>query len=179
MGDGQIIKKKCSECRGKKITKQKAELEIQVPKGVDNSQRMQFPKKGRIDPHTKKQGDLFVEFHVEMNPLFKREENDLFTDIPISYLEALLGSEVTVPTIDGLKTIEIAPNTVNNKIIRLKNYGAYNPNNQKQRGHHYIRIKIKFPTKLSQKEKELLRQMQSEKRFNPNEDFIDTAKRKG
>lgn len=154
-GEGQEIQRKCSECLGKKITEKEVNLEVKVPKGVDNNSRIKYEEKGKIDPLNKKKGDLYIEFKIKNNPIFKREENDLFTDIPVSYLDALLGKEIEVPTIDGLKTIELETGTNHNKIIRLKNYGAYSPYSRfNRRGHQYYRIQIQYPNKLNKEEKD-------------------------
>lgn len=178
-GNGIFVKNKCSFCRGKKIEKRKENLEINVPKGVQSGQQMRFENKAKINTITKKSGDLFVEFYVEPNPIFKREENDLFTDVYVSYLEVLLGKEISVPTIDGIKKIDIDVGIKNNKIVRLKNYGSYDPNNSKRRGHQYLRIKIELPNKLSAKEIELINEIDKNTKFNPNQDFIEKIKKKG
>lgn len=177
-GSGETIRSKCSTCRGKKKISKTQNLEINIPKGVDNGQQLKYPGKGGINTISRKRGDLYLEINVESSSIFKREENDLFSDVPVSYLDALLGSEIQVPTIDGIKMIDLDVGTKNNKIIRLKNYGAYNPNNPRKRGHHYLRIKIKYPNYISKSEQTLLRKIMDETKFQPNAEFIEELKKK-
>lgn len=151
---------------------------LHIPKGVDNGQQIKYSGKGGVNTMTKRKGNLYFELNIESSPVFKREENDLFTDVPVSYLDALLGGEIEVPTIDGVKVIDLEANTKNNKIVRLKNYGAFSPNNDKKRGHHYLRIKIKYPSRISQKEKEMLKKVVQETSFQPNHEFIAQLKKR-
>lgn len=178
-GSGQIINKKCKNCNGKKIIKEKEEIKIEVPKGINTGQRILIKGKGNIDPVSKKQGNLYVEFNVEIHPVFERiDNNDLLSTIPISYLDALLGNDITLPTIDGEKIVKISSCTKDNEIIRLKNFGAFNPNNQRKRGNHYFKLKITFPKKLNKYEKKALENLLEVSNDNINNDFIKELKRK-
>ena len=177
-GSGEIIRYKCEKCQGKKKLVAKDRMEVNIPRGVDNGQQLKYPGRGGINTITKKKGDLYFELNVESSPVFKREESDLFTDVPVSYLNALLGGEIEVPTIDGVKVIDLEPNTKNKKIIRLKNYGAYDPNNSKRRGHQYLRIKIQYPDHLSAEEKELLTKIINQTHFQPNKGFIEQLRKR-
>lgn len=177
-GSGEVIRNKCPSCQGRKKQIQKDILTVEVPKGVDNGQQLKYANRGGINTITRKKGDLYLTINVESNPIFKREEQDLFTDVPVSYLNALLGGEIEVPTIDGIKAIDLAPYTKNKKIIRLKNYGAYYPENPRKRGHHYLRIKITYPDHLSSEEKTLLNKILAKTSFQPNRKFIADLKKR-
>lgn len=177
-GTGSKITRRCSDCRGKQVYKERETISLEIPKGVNTGQHMRVAKKGKIDLQTRKQGDISFEFKIAKSPIFKREENDLFTDVPISYLDVLLRKDIVVPTIDGEKIVEIKEDVHNDQIMRLRGFGAHDPNNSKKRGDQYIRLKIMFPKKITGKERELLTKILIDNKYNPNDDFIINLKKK-
>ncbi len=177
-GQKVLIKNKCHTCRGKKFTLVAEELTIDVPKGVSSGQQMRYPNKGSFDEISGKNHDLYIEFNVSDSPLYRREENDLFVKVPVSYLDSLLGNKISIPTIDGEKTVKLEVGISTGRILRLRNYGAYNPNNQNQRGDLYVEIIVNFPKKIPRSQKSLIEKMVENNDFEPNNEFILELKRK-
>lgn len=177
-GQKTLIKNKCRNCYGKKYTLFPDELTIEVPKGVSTGQQMRFPNQGSFDEMKGHNRDLYVEFNVAESPLYRREENDLFVKVPVSYLDSLLGNKVSIPTIDGEKTVKLTTGINTGKILRLRNYGAYNPNNVRERGDLYVEIIVNFPKKIPRWLKPLIEKIVENNEFEPNNEFINELKRK-
>ncbi len=178
-GLGKMIKRKCSECEGQKKLEKEQNIQIKTPQGVRNGWKTRLKGKGGVNTANGKKGDVWLEFNVESSRVFQRQENDLLTNVSVSYLDALLGNEIQVPTIDGVRVIDLQPGTKNKKIIRLKNYGAYDPDDVSVRGHQFFRIQIQYPDAISLRERELLQKVLKETDFQPNQEFITNLKRKG
>ena len=177
-GRKELIKQKCSTCRGKQFVKTMIELEITVPKGVASEQQLRFTRKGTFDALRRTNHDLFVELVVERSPLYRRENLDLFIKVPVSYLDSLLGAKILVPTIDGEKVITLDKGVTSGKIYRLRRFGAYDPVNQRTRGDLFVEIVVNFPTRTPGWLKPLLSSIAKQNEFDPNGEFIADLKRK-
>ena len=177
-GQKTLIRKKCANCRGQKFIVRPETLELNIPRGVNTGQQMRFPGKGRFNFQTNANDDLYIEFNVGSSPLFKREDQDLYVEVPVSYLDSLLGNKIVLPTIDGEKVVRLEPGVRTGRILRLRNYGAYDPTNQRKRGDQYVKIIVYFPNKLSKQTRTFLQQLANQTDFQPNQDFIKELKKK-
>ena len=179
-GSGEQISSPCKECRGigKKQTKKK--ITTNIPKGVDDGTRIRLSGKGEAGIKGGGNGDLYIFVSVEAHNIFKRSEENLFYEFPISMTDATLGTTVEVPTIDGGKAkVKIPSGTQNGRQFRLRGKGMPIMRN-KDYGDLYIRIITEVPVSLTKEQKNLLEQFKKleDSKSNPSiRNFFDKAKR--
>ena len=160
-GRGEVIESPCRACSGEGRVEQRQQLEVGVPAGVDTGTRLRVPGKGEAGPLGAPPGDLYIFFHVRRHPVFDRDGTTLVTRVPISFTSAALGDEIAIPGLDGQShTIPIPAGIQSGKQLRKR--GAGMPVLQ-GRGHGdmVIEIMVETPSKLSAKQKELLRELQA------------------
>ncbi|MGI6606736.1 MAG: molecular chaperone DnaJ [Peptococcia bacterium] len=156
-GEGKIIANPCSECRGKGKVRKNRKLHIKIPAGVDNDSRIRLSGEGEPGLRGGPPGDLYVFVEVRPHKLFERHGNDLYMEFPVTFVQATLGAEVQVPTLEGKAMLKIPEGTQTHTILRLKGQGIpYLRGNG--RGDQHIRIVVVTPTKLSEEQKKTLRQ---------------------
>ena len=157
-GTGTSFEKLCTTCHGKgRITKPKT-LTITVPKGVDTGNRIRLAGKGEAGTNGGVPGDLYVEFTVKDDVFFTRDGNDIYATIPLTITEAILGCKKEVPTINGNIEITIPDGTKNNTKLRLKGKGIDSDVNNRK-GDMYVITNIIIPSKLTRKQKELIKEL--------------------
>ena len=155
-GEGEIIDKPCHSCHGTGLEEKERTINIKIPAGVDNGSVLPLRGEGNTGARGGGKGDLFVYIYVKEDPIFKREENDVFFEIPITFAQAALGAELVVPTIDGKVKLRIPEGTQTGKVFRLKGKGIPSVNGR-GRGDQYVTVRVEVPRKLNKKQKELLR----------------------
>lgn len=160
-GKGETPEKKCKHCNGVGHTRSESVYKVKIPAGIDNGGTIRLTGKGESAGAGGQSGDLYVVVHVKGDKTFSREGDDIFTDITISYPQAVLGDKVEIDTIDGLKKLVIPEGTQSHQQIRLKNLGAPNVHGR-GRGDHYVRVMIDVPSKISKKAKKLLEELNEE-----------------
>ena len=179
-GSGEQISNPCKECRGigKKQTKKK--ISTNIPKGVEDGTRIRLSGKGEAGIKGGGNGDLYIFVSVEPHNIFRRSEENLFFEFPISLADAALGTTVQVPTIDGSKAkVKIPSGTQNGKQFRLKEKGMPIMKN-KHYGDLYIRAITEVPVSLTKEQKTLLEQFKKleDSKSNPViKKFFEKAKR--
>jgi len=156
-GKGTIIKNPCKECRGEGRVHRERTLELKIPAGVDNGQRMRLSGEGEAGVHGGPSGDLDVVFFVKEHEIFERQQNNIYCTIPISIAQAALGAEVTIPTLEGEDKLKIPEGTQSGKIFSLRGKGIASPTG-KGRGDQYVRVNVTIPTKLTREQRKLLEQ---------------------
>jgi molecular chaperone DnaJ len=163
-GEGQVIAEKCGDCRGQGAIVKSEKLEVNVPAGVDDGQTLRVPGKGepgRGGPP----GHLYVALHVEADERFRREGADVLTVVPLPFTIAALGGTITVPTLDdaceGETEIEVEPGTQPDSVLVRRGQGLPRLEGG-GRGDHVLQFKVVVPTKLSDKQKDLLRALANE-----------------
>ena len=161
-GEGKIIKEPCPTCRGKGKVRRGKNVKVSIPKGIDNGQSIRKSGFGEAGDRGGQNGDLYVNIYVKPHDYFVRKENNIYLDVPISFVQAALGDELTIPTIDGNEKYTLKPGTQPEDKAVLKGKGAYNVRNSKYRGDQIITFKVKVPTKLDERQKELLREFAGE-----------------
>lgn len=156
-GKGTIIDKPCSGCRGTGIKEKNKQMTLKIPAGVDNGKRIVIRGQGDAGENGGPAGDLVVVLHVEDHSYFERSGNDLYCAVPISMTQAALGCEITIMSLDDKKvSFKIPDGTTNGKLLRIKGEGV--PYSDNKKGDLYVKIMVQVPTKLSSKQKDLLRQ---------------------
>lgn len=157
-GEGKIIKEPCPECKGKGKVKVNKKIKISIPRGIDNGQSIRKSGFGEAGDRGGQNGDLYVTIYVKPHKNFVRRENNIYLDVPISFVQAALGDELIIPTIDGEERYTLKPGTQPEDTAVLKGKGAYNVRNNKYRGDQIIKFKVTIPTKLTDRQRELLRE---------------------
>ncbi len=155
-GAGKIIEKPCPTCRGTGYVRRSRSIKIKVPPGVDNGSRLRLSGEGEAGKRGGPPGDLYVFIHVKPHRIFSREGDDLMCEINISFVQAALGDELEVPTLEGNARLKIPEGTQSGTVFRMKGKGVPHVDGY-GRGDQHVRIQVVTPTRLTEKQKELLR----------------------
>ena len=158
-GSGQEIDEYCPTCKGKGSNAETKEVVIRVPGGVESGTSLRVRDAGNSGKKGGPRGDLFVQLIVKRDPRFRRDGIDIYTEEEISYTEAILGTTVKAETLDGKMDVKIPTGTQPEQKLRLKGKGVPKLGANEVRGDAYITVKVKIPTGVSGKEKELVEQI--------------------
>lgn len=164
-GLGRIIRELCPECHGEKQVVVRKTVELKIPAGVDNGQKLRLSGEGEPGLGGGSPGDLYVFLHVRPHEFFERKDTDIICKIELSFIQAALGEEITVPTLTGEETITIPKGTQHGDTVRLTNKGVVSLRNGLP-GDQIIQVLLKTPKHMSKRQEELLREfvrLESEK----------------
>lgn len=156
---GKIAKDKCHTCRGEGVYRKQEEVEIMVPSGIEGGEMIRLTGAGEAVAGGTP-GDLYIKVHVRPDPRFKKDGPNIVTELNIKLSDALLGTNYTIPTLDGEDVVTISPGITHGELLRIPGKGV--PNNRGKRGDLYVRIKITLPTKLSRSAKQLIEKLREE-----------------
>lgn len=163
-GTGTVIKDPCRKCRGIGKVSQKKVLEVNIPAGIDTENRMRLSGQGEAGTHGGPNGDLYIFIHVKPHPIFRREGSDLYCTVPVSMTTAALGGSLEIPCLDGsTEKVTIDAGTQSGQEIRLRKKGM-TVLQSKNIGDLFVQYKVETPTRLTAKQKELLKQFDEESR---------------
>lgn len=157
-GSGKVIASPCTSCHGRGRVERTKTMSVKVPAGVDEGDAIRLAGEGEAGENGGPSGDLFVQVRLKSHPLFKREGDDLYCDMPIGFPNAALGGELEVPTLDGRATIKIPPGTQSEKTFRLRGKGVRNIRSG-HTGDLYCRVSVETPVNLSERQKRLLQEL--------------------
>jgi len=158
-GTGQVITDPCSKCKGEgRVLRQKS-IEAKVPAGVEDGTRIRFAGLGEGGVHGGPPGDLYIVLHVKEHPFFEREGNDLHCVVPISFTQAALGADITVPTLEGEHVLKVPEGTQSGTTLRIRGKGVP-VLNSRSKGDLYVEVRVQTPAKLSKRQKELLQELE-------------------
>jgi molecular chaperone DnaJ len=176
-GEGQTIASPCSNCRGTGKTQKKSQIAIKIPAGIDSGQRMKLSNEGESGERGGSPGDLYVTINILEHEFFEREEFDVICEVPITFVQAALGTTLEVPTLEGKVEMKIPAGTQSHKIFRLKHKGLARLGGH-GRGDQLVRVVVEVPTSLSGEQKDLLKKFdQTGGKCNPmHESFFDRVK---
>jgi len=160
-GRGKIIDKPCLKCKGSGITERERKITIKIPPGIDEGYQLRLAGEGEIASEQGSPGDLYVLIHIAPHQHFKRYEDDLLYNLEVGFAQAALGTEATVPTLEGNTTIRIQPGTQPGQIIRLRGKGMPRFRGY-GRGDMQVRVDISVPKKLTTQQRTLLEQLAKE-----------------
>lgn len=156
-GTGKIIREKCSQCHGSGKVKKRRKIHIKIPAGIDDGSQLRVSGEGESGIRGGPPGDLYVVVHVKPHDFFEREGDDIYCEVPITFAQAALGDEIEVPTLSGKVKLKIPAGTQTNTYFRLKGHGVPRLRGLGQ-GDQHVKVVVVTPTKLSDKQKELLRE---------------------
>jgi len=158
-GKGKLVKDPCGTCHGDGRVRENKTVSVKIPPGVDTGDRIRLSGEGEAGENGGPAGDLYVQIRVKEHPIFTREGNDLYCDIPISITTAALGGELEVPTLDGRIKLKVPPETQSGKLFRLRGKGVRSVRSSSV-GDLICRVVVETPVNLNKKQKELLRQFE-------------------
>jgi len=156
-GRGKVITQPCEKCRGLGMVRRSRVIKVTIPAGIDNGQTVSLRNQGSAGVNGGDPGDLFVTVVVLRHQFFEREGNSVLLSMPISFVQAALGAELEVPTLDGNVKYSIPEGTQTGTMFRLRGKGIQNLRGS-GRGDQYVTVKVAVPTGLSSEQKELLQQ---------------------
>ncbi len=156
-GTGQIIREKCPVCGGTGYTSSRKKIQVTVPAGIDNGQSIRIRDKGEPGANGGPRGDLLVEVTVDRDPIFTRQDMDIYSTVPISFAQAALGGDIRISTVDGDIIYTVKPGTQTDTKVRFKGKGVPSLRNKNLRGDHYVTLVVEVPTRMNEKAKQALR----------------------
>ncbi len=177
-GEGKIITEPCKECKGKGTVRKTKKLKVKIPAGVNDGSRLRVSGEGEAGMRGGPSGDLYVYLYVKPHKFFERDGNTVLCEVPINIVQAPVGDEIKVPTLDGQVTMKIPEGTQPGQVLRLKGKGIPSLRGG-SRGDQLVRIKVVVPKKLSEKQKDALRKFAdiSKDNINPEEkSFLNKIK---
>lgn len=147
-GVGRMIEKPCKHCHGSGRVKKPSKIKLRVPAGVDTGARLRSTGNGEGGLRSGPSGDLFFVIHVRDHDVFEREGDDLLCEVPVSFTQAALGTELNVPTLEGATHIKVPAGTQTGTVFRLRHRGVRNVHGQGQ-GDLHVRVTVEVPTHLN------------------------------
>ncbi|MFA5357787.1 MAG: molecular chaperone DnaJ [archaeon] len=161
-GVGKVPKEKCHECGGNGLLTKKISVEVKIPAGINTGNHLRV--KGHGNEGRDGSGDLFVIIFVEPHKIFKRDNEDIYTEIPISFTEAALGATIEVPTLRGKADLKIPAGTQTGTIFKMKEKGIKKLGKDSF-GDEYVKVIVETPKKISEKQQKLLEEMEKEEQL--------------
>lgn len=157
-GKGYTYDRTCSKCRGKGRIRTNKEIVVKVPAGVDEDSQLRLSGKGEAGINGGPNGDVYIQFTIDKHPLFEREEDDVYLDLPITITEAILGIKKEVPTLYGSVILNIPAGTQSGAKLLLKDKGIANVSS-KRKGSMYVVINVVIPTRIDRKQREIIEEL--------------------
>ena len=154
-GAGRIVERPCKKCHGNGKSERTSKIKLRIPAGVEGGSRLRSQGNGEAGAHGGPAGDLYVFLTVKHHEIFKRDGDDLICDVPVSFVQATLGDEIEVPTLEGTATVKIPAGTQPGTLLRLKGRGVKNLQGYGQ-GDLHVRVQLEVPTRLSAEQKQKL-----------------------
>eukprot|EP00520_Triparma_pacifica_P009996 CAMPEP_0118661798 /NCGR_PEP_ID=MMETSP0785-20121206/16482_1 /TAXON_ID=91992 /ORGANISM="Bolidomonas pacifica, Strain CCMP 1866" /LENGTH=414 /DNA_ID=CAMNT_0006555283 /DNA_START=18 /DNA_END=1262 /DNA_ORIENTATION=+ len=163
-GTGQTVDEYCGTCSGQGLVQKTKQVKISIPAGVEDGNKLRVRGEGDAGPKGGPSGDLYIFLKVKPDKRFRREGPEIYSDVTVSYVDAILGASVKVPVVDGEVEIKIPPGTQPKQVMRIKGKGAPRLGNAQQRGDHYVTVNIEIPKTISDKEKALVESLRDLKK---------------
>ncbi|MBU0461956.1 MAG: molecular chaperone DnaJ [Nanoarchaeota archaeon] len=176
-GQGTIIKELCPMCDGEGRIRKERKIKASIPAGVDNGTMLRIGEEGEAGEKGARPGDLYVVISVASHKIFERQENDLYVEVPISFVGAALGDDIEVPTIDGKAKLKVPAGTQSNTLFRMKGHGVPYINSS-EKGDEFVKVVVYTPKNLNKKQKEMLKKLAKElgDQIKPQKGFLERLK---
>lgn len=178
-GEGRIIEEPCPDCGGRGQKRVSKKIDVKIPAGIDHGQTISIRGQGDCGTKGGPSGDLYLTVTIAKHPVFEREGFNVLCNLPVSFVEATLGADVDVPTLDGKVSFTIPEGTQNGTVFRLRGKGITRLRGS-GRGDQYVKVEIEVPKNLDRKQKEILRQFGETldiKNFQKKKSFFERMKK--
>jgi len=152
-GEGSIVQSPCPDCRGEGRSKVTRKIKVKFPPGVDTGSHLRV--RGEGEAGSAGRGDLYVVIEVEPHPVFQRHGNDILTEITISLSKAILGAEVSIPTLEGKVSMKIPPGTQSGRVFRLKEKGIPDVHGRGN-GDELVKVDVEIPARLNAEQRRII-----------------------
>jgi molecular chaperone DnaJ len=156
-GAGKQIKNPCPKCHGDGRIRKTHKLRVTIPPGVDTGARLKLANEGEHGPGGGPPGDLYIAISVQPHPFFQREDYDIVSEVPITFVQAVLGADIEVPTLEGKVELKVPAGTQSQKVFRLRGKGIQHVRGG-GKGDQYVRVLVEIPAAINDKQRELLKQ---------------------
>ena len=177
-GKGKVINNPCSKCHGNGRYNVQKTVNVDIIAGIDNGQTLQVNGQGHAGVNGGPNGDLNITVTVRPDAIFKRQGYDIYTEVPITYAQAVLGDNIFIPTIDGKLEYTVPEGTQNGTVFRFKDKGVKKVH-RSDRGNQFVTINIEVPKNLTKKQKELLKEFEgtlTDENYKSRKSFFDKLK---
>ncbi|MGI8819844.1 MAG: molecular chaperone DnaJ [Chthoniobacterales bacterium] len=177
-GVGQIIEKPCQACEGEGRVEKTSRIKIKIPAGIAEGSRLRSTANGEAGIRGGPPGDLYVVIHVKEHPVFQREEDNLYCELPVPFTLAALGGEIAVPTLEGKANLKVPAGTQSGQIFKLRDKGIMNVNGR-ERGDLLARLIVEVPSQLNAEQRQKLEEFADlcgEENTPLHKGFFDRAK---
>ncbi len=154
-GEGAVVKDSCKYCGGEGKVVKERKLHVKIPKGIDTGMSIRISGEGEAGERNAPAGDLYIILKVKKNSTFERKGDDLIAAVPLSFIQAVFGDEIEVPTVDGKARLKIPAGTQSETMFRLKGKGMHSMRTNES-GDEFVKVRVEVPLKLSKKQKEIL-----------------------
>jgi molecular chaperone DnaJ len=154
-GVGQIIEKPCRACDGEGRAENTSRIKLKIPAGIADGSRLRSSGNGEAGIRGGSAGDLYVVIHIKEHPIFQREDDNLYCEVPISFTLAALGGEIPVPTLEGKANLKVPAGTQSGQVFKLRGKGVANVN-ARDRGDLFARLLVEVPTRLNSEQRQKL-----------------------
>jgi molecular chaperone DnaJ len=158
-GQGRIITHPCKKCGGQGRIRNYKTVSVKIPAGVDTGSRLRISGEGEMGEHGGPRGDLYIYLNVEEHPFFKRDANDVYCQVPVSFPQAVLGAEIEVPTLDGSHKLKIPSGTPSGTLFRIKGKGIQRLGGGGHRGDQIVSLYIDVPSTITGRQRELVEEL--------------------
>jgi molecular chaperone DnaJ len=159
-GVGQIIEKPCRACDGEGRAENSSRIKLKIPAGIADGSRLRSSGNGEAGIRGGGAGDLYVVIHIKEHPIFQREDDNLYCEVPISFTLAALGGEIPVPTLEGKANLKVPAGTQSGQVFKLRGKGVANVN-ARDRGDLFARLLVEVPTRLNAEQRQKLEEFAS------------------
>ena len=157
-GMGQVISDPCRTCKGEGRVMKEKTVDVTIPPGVEDGTRIRYQEQGDAGPNGATAGDLYVVLHVKPHSFFERDGKNLYCSVPLSFAQAALGAELSIPTLDGEHKLEIPHGTQTGTVFRIRGKGVQALQSS-GKGDLYVKVRVVTPEKLTKRQRELLEEL--------------------
>jgi molecular chaperone DnaJ len=177
-GVGQIIEKPCRDCAGEGRAENTSRIKLKIPAGIADGSRLRSSGNGEAGIRGGAAGDLYVVIHIKEHPIFQRDEDNLYCEVPVSFTLAALGGEIAVPTLEGKANLKVPAGTQSGQVFKLRGKGVVNVN-ARDRGDLLARLLVEVPSRLNGEQRQKLEEFAAlcgEENSPLHKSFFDRAK---
>ena len=177
-GRGKVIKSKCPHCQCNGYTHINSKIKVNIPAGINNEQQIRIPNKGEHGYNGGESGDLYIIVLVQTDKVFTRENNDIHITVPVSIIDLILGTTLTIPTVYGECDLDIKPGTSVDAVLRLKEKGVKSNKPYVNPGDEYVHLDVQVPTKITEEQKGLLQRFNEIEKSSSKNNIFEKFKKK-